>query len=107
MQLVLDPAERKTVLEAADVVRGQNRLPQDAVDEPERVIVLKAAPEPGYVLMYAAPAGRNNVGVWLFAADKFRAIYPFEDKIAPSEQFLRRFVSDLADRQKEFLTAGR
>ena len=99
--LVLRAAERKQVLDAGFAAKGDNTLPADA--DPDRVVILGVEPQLGYIVMYAAKAGKNNVGVWLFSKDTFRGIYKFDQENDDAERFLRKFVSDLAAEQQSLL----
>jgi len=99
--LVLRTAERKQVLDSGFAAKGDNALPADA--DPDRVVILGVEPQLGYIVMYAAKAGKNNVGVWLFSKDTFRGIYKFDQENDDAERFLRKFVSDLAAEQQSLL----
>jgi hypothetical protein len=99
--LVLRAAERKQVLDAGFAAKGDNALPADA--DPDRVVILGVEPQLGYIVMYAAKAGKNNVGVWLFSKGTFRGIYKFDQENDDAERFLRKFVSDLAAEQQSLL----
>ena len=101
VSLVLRAAERKQVLDAGFAAKGDNTLPADA--DPDRVVILGVEPQLGYIVMYAAKAGKNNVGVWLFSKDTFRGIYKFDQENDDAERFLRKFVSDLAAEQQSLL----
>jgi hypothetical protein len=99
--LVLRAAERKQVLDDGFAAKGDNALPADA--DPDRVVILGVEPQLGYIVMYAAKAGKNNVGVWLFSKGTFRGIYKFDQENDDAERFLRKFVSDLAAEQQSLL----
>ena len=101
VSLVLRAAERKQVLDAGFAAKGDNTLPADA--DPDRVVILGVEPQLGYIVMYAAKAGKNNVGVWLFRKETFRGIYKFDQENDDAERFLRKFVSDLAAEQQSVL----
>jgi len=104
VQLVLEASERKKVLEAGFTAKGEHALPPDA--ELNRIIILGVAPGEGSIVLYAEPKGRNNIGVWLFSEGKFRGIYKFDKANDAAENYLRAFISKLADAQKAWLSAS-
>jgi len=96
--LVMDASDRDRILDAGFAARGEQALPDDA--ERNRVVILGVEPAKGFIVLYAEPKGRNNIGVWLYSEGKFRGIYKFDKANDPSEGYLRAFVSKLADDQQ-------
>lgn len=103
VKLALEGLERQKVLEAALAAKGEHALPPDA--EHDRIIILEVSPGEGSIVLYAEPKGRNKIGVWLFSENKFRGIYKFDKANDTAENYLRAFISNLADIQQAWLSA--
>ncbi len=108
LDLILDPAERARVFEAASAAnpkRPTSRLPESF--QPDRALLLQAQPN-SYLILFADPKEPGNVGMWRLTLDAdappaLDVIYRFDKQFSEAETSFQDLVNQLAATQAEFL----
>ena len=106
IDLIFDPVARKSLLERNAAADPKNALPQEAVDDPSRILLLRtqaAAEDPKYLVVYAGGDKASNVGMWVSDSAGIQVIYRFQKQNSEFEPRFRDLVSALADAQKQLL----
>lgn len=107
LNLLLNPGERKLVLDAARNAKAKkaaSKLPDGFA--PERALLLTVEPGDTYLLLYADSEQDGNVGLWRVKTSdptSLEVIYRFDKQFADAEVSLRDLVLTLATKQQQFL----
>lgn len=105
LDLVFDGAERRRVLDLNQPKDSQNALPQEALDAPSRILILRiqTAGQSKHLVIYAGGEKESNVGMWIADGQTIQVVYRFQKQNSEFEKRFREFALDLAERQQEFL----
>lgn len=105
LDLVFDAAARKRVLDLNQPKDSQNALPQEALDAPSRILILRVqtAGQFKHLVIYAGGEKESNVGMWITDGQTIQVVYRFQKQNSEFEKRFREFALDLAERQQEFL----